>query len=277
VRVDPDQLCLEVGAGEGVLTERLATLCPRLIAYEIDPHLASKLEARLGRRPGAEVIAGDFLAARPPAEPFQVVGNVPFSLTSAIVDWCLQAPRITTATIITQLEYAKKRAGSFSRWSLLTVSTWPEFSWELRGSIPRHQFRPVPRVDAGILLLARRAEPLLTGGRRTAYSRLVELGFTGVGGTLYASLSRRYPGPALARAFDAAGLDRRTVVAFVHPQQWIGLCAELEPRGGRGHAAVPGSQAGAGRRTARRGAQPPGTRNRPRQTIAQAIRGKPPD
>src|SRR5205823_11465676 len=106
---------------------------------------------RLGGRAGVRVEAGDFLAARPPPRPFQVVGNVPFSITSDVVGWCLVAPALRSATLITQLEYARKRTGGYGRWSLVTVRTWPVFSWELRGRIPRQRFRPVPRVDAGVL------------------------------------------------------------------------------------------------------------------------------
>ncbi len=161
VRVDPDGLCLEVGAGEGILTERLAGMCRELVAYELDENVAGRLTARLAGRGNVRVVIGDFLAARPPRTPFQVVGNAPFSVTSPIVDWCLTRGTLTSATLITQLEYARKRTGGYGRWSLLTVSTWPRVRWELRGTIPRTQFRPVPRVNAGILHLARRPEPLI--------------------------------------------------------------------------------------------------------------------
>ena len=80
---------------------------------------------------------------------------------------------MTAATLITQPEYAKKRTSGYGRWSLLTVSTWPEMPWELRGTIARTQFRPVPQVDAGILRLARRPEPLISRGRLRAYRRMV--------------------------------------------------------------------------------------------------------
>lgn len=153
VRLEPDGLCLEVGAGEGILTTRLAAMCGEVVAYEIDQALAGKLVARLGNRANVRIVMGDFLTARQPARPFQVVGNAPFSLTSAIVDWCLRASRMTAATLITQLEYARKRTGGYGRWSQLTVSTWPQIRWELRGTIARTEFRPVPRVDAGILRL----------------------------------------------------------------------------------------------------------------------------
>jgi 23S rRNA (adenine-N6)-dimethyltransferase len=241
VRLTPDELCVEVGAGEGILTSRLAAMTGEVIAYEIDEHLADRLRVRVGTRPNVKVVLGDFLAARPPSRPFQVVGNAPFSLTSPIIDWCLRAPRMTAATLITQLEYARKRTGGFGRWSQLTVSTWPQVRWELRGTIARTEFRPVPRVDAGILRLERRAEPLISPSRQAAYRRLVQAGFSGVGGSVQASLRRTYPPDKVASACASAGLERRAIVAYVSPDQWVQIFLGLD--GG------PRARAGAGART----------------------------
>jgi 23S rRNA (adenine-N6)-dimethyltransferase len=228
IRLPPDGLCIEVGAGEGIITTRLAAMAGEVIAYEIDEHLADRLRARVGGKPNVRIMVGDFLSARPPARPFQVVGNAPFSLTSPIIDWCLRASRMTTATLITQLEYARKRTGGYGRWSQLTVSTWPQVRWELRGTIPRTEFRPVPRVDAGILRLERRPEALISPARQAAYRRLVQAGFTGVGGSVQASLRRTYPPDKVAAACSSAGLDRRTIVAYVSPDQWIAIFNALD-------------------------------------------------
>jgi 23S rRNA (adenine-N6)-dimethyltransferase len=187
----------------------------------------------------------DFLAARPPSRPFQVVGNAPFSLTAPIVDWCLRASRLSTATLITQLEYARKRTGRYGRWTQLTVSTWPQFSWQLAGTMARTEFRPVPRVDAGILRLARRAEPLVSASRLAAYRRLVQAGFTGVGGSLQASLRRSYPPEQVVTACGEAGVDRRTVVAYVSPDQWVQIFLALDSR-----VRAPGADRSAGPRRA---------------------------
>ena len=228
VDADPAGLCLEVGAGEGILTERLATMFAELVAYEVDPAAAGRLEAHAARHANVSVVIGDFLAARPPREPFYVAGNAPFSLTSPIVDWCLQARSMTSATLITQLEYARKRAGAYGRWSLLTVTTWPRVQWDLRGRIGRQEFRPVPRVDAGILQLTRRPRPLIPAARLATYQRLVRTGFSGVGGSLLASLRREYPADRLRAAFQAAGVERSAVVAFVSPAQWVELFRILD-------------------------------------------------
>jgi 23S rRNA (adenine-N6)-dimethyltransferase len=230
VRLDPDGLCVEVGAGEGILTTRLAAMCREVIAYEVDVALAGRLRERVRGRANVRLIMGDFLAARPPSKPFQVVGNAPFSLTAPIVDWCLRSARMRSATLITQLEYARKRTGGYGRWSLLTCSTWPQVSWELRGRLPRTLFRPVPRVDAGILHLERRPAPLVSPARQNAYRQLVQTGFSGVGGSVQASLRRSYPPDRVAQACATAGVDKRAVVAFVSPDQWVQIFTSLDVR-----------------------------------------------
>ncbi len=229
-RPDPDGLVLEVGAGRGQLTRPLAACCGRLIAYEVDPDAGRELARVCAALPTVTHRQTDFLTAAPPREEFAVVGNIPWSLTAAVVRWCLAAPRLRTATLLTQLEYARRRSGDYGRWTRLTVSTWPEFRWRLAGRIPRTAFRPVPRVEAGILRLERRPEPLVAPSALPSYRRMVELGFGGVGGSLAASLARQYPRARLAAALRASRLDPTTPVGHVWPEQWLVLHRLLHAR-----------------------------------------------
>ncbi|MFC3501085.1 ErmE/ErmH/ErmO/ErmR family 23S rRNA (adenine(2058)-N(6))-methyltransferase [Micromonospora krabiensis] len=229
-RPDPHGLVLEVGAGRGQLTRPLAAACGRLVAYEVDPVAAADLAAVCAALPNVRLRQADFLATEPPDEPFAVVGNIPWSLTSAVVRWCLAAPGLRAATLLTQLEYARRRGGDYGRWTRLTVLTWPEFSWRLAGRVSRVAFRPVPRVDAGILRIDRRPEPLLSPAALPAYRGMVELGFGGVGGSLAASLRRRYPPGRVAAALRATRLDPATPVGYVWPEQWLVLFRLLHAR-----------------------------------------------
>ncbi|GAA2702507.1 ErmE/ErmH/ErmO/ErmR family 23S rRNA (adenine(2058)-N(6))-methyltransferase [Micromonospora olivasterospora] len=222
-RPDPAGLLLEVGAGRGSLTRPLAARCGRLVAYEVDPLAAAELTVACADLPTVSPRRADFLAVPPPPEPFAVVGNIPWSLTAAVVRWCLAADRLTSATLLTQLEYARKRTGHGGRWSRLTVLTWPEYAWRLAGTVPRTAFRPVPRVDAGILRLERRPEPLLPPGALPAYRRLVEAGFGGVGGSLAASLCRHLPRGRVYSALRAVRLAPDAPVGEVWPEQWLTL------------------------------------------------------
>lgn len=220
---EPAGVVLEPGAGEGMLTRALAERGARVTAYEIDPLLAAKLAARTRNEAGIQVVRGDFTKARAPREPFAVVGNIPYSVTSDIVAWCLNAPALTSATLLTQREYARKRTGDYGRWSLTTVLHWPWFDWHLRGQVPRTSFRPIPSVDSAVLRIDRRPNPLVT--QRDSYAELVRTGFSGIGGTVRASLRTRYQG--VDEALRGAGIADDTVVAYVHPEQWVTLHSAL--------------------------------------------------
>jgi 23S rRNA (adenine-N6)-dimethyltransferase len=217
--LQPDDLVYEVGAGRGQLTAALAKACGQVVAYEVDPRMAAAIPAQHG----VVVRTDDFLRAADPGEPFSVVGNIPYALTSAVVDWCLTARSLREATLLTQLEYARKRTGDYGRWSRLTISTWPMFDWWLAGRIPRTSFRPLPRVDGGILRLARRDAPLVPAEVFEVYRGFVEWGFTGVGGSLHATMARRYGSRRTAAAFRATRLGADLAVGSVWPEQWLTL------------------------------------------------------
>ncbi|BBH70543.1 23S rRNA (adenine(2058)-N(6))-methyltransferase Erm(O) [Actinoplanes sp. OR16] len=217
--IDPDIPAYEVGAGRGRLTTELLRRSRRVIAYEIDPALVATLPAH----PRLTVRTDDFLAATPPAEDFTVAGNIPYGLTSPVIDWCLRAPALRRATLLTQWEYARKRTGDYGRWTRLTILTWPDFTWSLAARVPAAAFRPVPRVDGGVLVLDRRPAPLIPPERRHRYRRLVERGFTGVGGSLHATLSRDHGRRRTSAAFRACRLTPDRPVGEVWPEQWLTL------------------------------------------------------
>jgi 23S rRNA (adenine-N6)-dimethyltransferase len=79
----------------------------------------------------------------------------------------------------------------------------------------------VPRVDGGVLRLTRRPVPLVTDV--SAYRKMVELGFTGVGGSLCATLSRRYGRARTVSAFRAVRVPTDAPVGEVWPEQWLTL------------------------------------------------------
>ncbi len=219
-------LLLEVGAGKGALTARLAPAATNSTPTRSTP-ARPETPHPLHRQPQVRVIAGDFMDTRPPRTPFAVAGNVPFSRTADIVDWCLRAPALTDATLLTQLEYARKRTGDYGSWTLLTVRSWPRHDWRLVGRVDRRRFSPVPRVDAGIVRIEQRRTPLLEPAALHDWRRLVELGFSGVGGSLHASLRRAHPRRRVDAAFRAARLDPRVLVGEVSPDHWLRLHQEL--------------------------------------------------
>lgn len=218
---------VEVGPGAGIITHELASRVAEVLAYEKDPKFARRIQREFVNDPRVSCINADFREVEPPSGRFQVVANVPFGITTEIVRWCLDAETLDSATLITQEEFAKKHTGMYGTWSRLAIINWPTVEFAFRGRIDRQSFYPPPRVDAAILSLRRRVEPLVPHRWLDDYRELVEIGFTGVGGSLVASLRRRVPRRSLDRGARAAALDSDTPVGLVRPEQWIELYREV--------------------------------------------------
>ncbi|WP_280457557.1 23S ribosomal RNA methyltransferase Erm [Nocardia carnea] len=220
-------LVLEVGPGDGMLTRHLLRYTDRVVAYEKDPRYARRLAVRYAGDERVCVVHRDFRFTEPPDRPFAVIGNIPFGVSTDILRWCLAAPRLTAATLLTQYEFARKYSGDYGRWTKSTVVHWPDWLPALGERVDRGEFFPVPRVDGAILRIVRRPVPLLPPGARGDYRRMVETGFSGVGGSLAASLRRAYPARAVTQGCAAAGIATDLPVGLVPPAAWLTLYHRL--------------------------------------------------
>jgi 23S rRNA (adenine-N6)-dimethyltransferase len=171
-RLVPGELVLEVGAGGGSLTRALVRRQVRVVAIEPDPVWARKLSAQLR---DIHVVGQDFLAIHLPREPFRILGSLPFGRTTDILRRLLDDPsgHLVRADIIVQWEVAAKRAASPPT-TLLSTSWVPWWEVQLVRRIPATKFRPVPRVDAGLLAITRRNPPLLPVTMARPYAAFVQ-------------------------------------------------------------------------------------------------------
>lgn len=168
----PGELVVEVGAGRGALTVPLAKAGVELVAIEFDPHWAGQLRAQLRGR--VRVVEADFLTVPLPTRPFRVIGSLPFGATTAILRRLFDDPLVPLqrADLIVQWEVARKRS-AVPPTTLLSTSWAPWWEFRLGQRIPATEFRPVPRVDAGVLVAARRAQPVLPPVMAGAFSEFV--------------------------------------------------------------------------------------------------------
>jgi 23S rRNA (adenine-N6)-dimethyltransferase len=169
-------LVLEVGAGDGAITSVLARRAGYVLAHEIDPLLAVRLRERFGPMSSVLVVEGDAFAQPVPRVPYRAVSNVPFHETTRLLRQLLDDPRgsLERAALIVQWEVARKRAGART---LLGVGWAPWWELRLIRQVPAAAFRPRPSVDAGILVVARRPEPLLPASQAKAFRAFLRRSF----------------------------------------------------------------------------------------------------
>jgi 23S rRNA (adenine-N6)-dimethyltransferase len=172
----PGELVIEFGAGLGAITIALARRQVDVVAIEIDPVWAERLRdrAREALQDKVRVVEGDFLSLSLPNRPFRVIGSLPFGHTTDVLRRLLDDPYLALerADLIVQREVARKRATLPS--STLLSTTWvPWWEFRLGRRVPATAFRPVPRVDSGVLIITRRQPPLLPPAMARLYSEFV--------------------------------------------------------------------------------------------------------
>ena len=99
-------MIVEIGPGEGVLTEKLAELANDIVAIEIDPDLAARLRSRLKGR--VEIRNEDALEAPLPDRPFRAVGNLPYNVGTPILRRVIADPNCRRAVFMLQKEVAER-------------------------------------------------------------------------------------------------------------------------------------------------------------------------
>jgi 23S rRNA (adenine-N6)-dimethyltransferase len=216
---------VEWAAGTGALTRPLAELGTPLEAVELDPTSLARLRRTVG--PHVAITEGDILRHAPPADQYDLVSNIPFHLTTPVIRRLLTLPRWQRAVLITQWEVARKRA-AVGGTTLLTAQWWPWFTFSLGRRVPATSFLPRPSVDAGILIVDRRSQPLV--GPRAAYQDWVRSVFTGRGQGVPEILTRAgLPRSAVHRWARAEGIGPRTLPRDLTAGQWVSAYA-LHPQ-----------------------------------------------
>ena len=222
--VGKDDLVVEFGAGGGMLTRQLAKTARRVVAVEYDPYWASRLRERFSNDDNVRVVQGDASTARLPEEPFVVVANVPFNATTPILHRLLDDPAapLRAAHLLVQKEVAFKHARSTPTTSkTLNWSPWYSFSADL--VLPADAFHPKPRVDACLMVAAKRGPPLVDPGRRHLFRAFVRRAFDGHGNTVGKTLRPFFTKPQLRRLARDNGFSPDSSPSILTVHQWTSV------------------------------------------------------
>ena len=227
--LEPEDVVLEVGAGEGVLSERLTAAAAHLHTVEIDRGLEPTLEP-IAALPNVSLHWGDAMkldlgGLRP--EPTAMVANLPYSVATPLILRTIERlPTLRRWTVMVQREIADRlRAGPGSRtYGSPSAVVQLACEVELVRAVDPAVFKPRPRVDSAILRLRR------TGAGADAATReLIRAAFAHRRKSLARSLEHARPGVlAAARAALAElGLPEDARAEALSPDDFAALSAKL--------------------------------------------------
>ena len=229
---------VEIGPGLGVLTRRLLAAGASVLAVEVDPRLAEYLRRELYGVDRFELIEADALSLHPremfPGEPFKVVANIPYHITSPLLHAFLEGDRPPETTVLlVQLEVAERVAAPPGGTSYLSVFAQNVADVEIVARVPAEAFEPAPAVDSAVLRLRRRDAPVVAvGPLREPFYRIVQAGFRQRRKQVHNGLSRELPveREEVEAALATCGVDPERRPQTLTLDEWACLTGILGPR-----------------------------------------------
>jgi 16S rRNA (adenine1518-N6/adenine1519-N6)-dimethyltransferase len=237
---------VEIGPGRGALTGLLLESGARVVAVEFDRELAPLLLERFGgldnfKLVEADALEVDFCAAIEPAGVARVVANLPYNISTAILQRLIEQRRcFTEMVLMLQREVVERITappGSAER-GYLTVLVEAFCEAVALFDVPPGAFRPVPKVWSTVARLRARAGTFEVFDD-SLFQRLVSAGFAQKRKTIFNNL-RSAPADVrdivdaaggAASLLEDTGLDPRRRAEALTLAEWAGLTEALRRRG----------------------------------------------
>ena len=196
---------LEIGPGAGILTAALARRAGKVLAIELDQNLLPILRESLADFDNIDIIIADILKLDLNALVKQyfldfnlnpiVCANLPYNITTPILEKLIQTPDFKTITVLLQKEVADRLSapdgdpdgGAFACYTRYYTQAEKLFE------ISREKFIPAPKVDSALLKLTRRERPAVNVSDEAFFFRVMRGGFLLRRKTLVNSLSAALP------------------------------------------------------------------------------------
>ena len=168
-RIGSDDVVVEIGPGAGALTGYIARSARAVVAVEKDNGLADLLAEEYAEVPRVEIVNGDILevdlaaiAAAHQVEHLRVVGNIPYNITTPILEWLFRHRKVArSAVLLVQKEYAERLAAAAGspEYGSLTVFARYYALLEPLMHIRASAFWPRPDVDSMLVRVFLRDRP----------------------------------------------------------------------------------------------------------------------
>ncbi|MES1259362.1 MAG: 16S rRNA (adenine(1518)-N(6)/adenine(1519)-N(6))-dimethyltransferase RsmA, partial [Gemmatimonadota bacterium] len=180
---DSAHVVLEIGPGPGGLTEALLDRGATVVAIERDERLSAALTRRFAGREFV-LASGDALELDWPSlvapwtgagKRWLVAGNIPYNITSPLLNQALTAPLPDAVTFLVQREVADRivAPAGHDDYGALSINIQAVAEVRREFTIGRGAFHPPPKVDSAVLHLVPRAMPLVPAERIPVFRRLV--------------------------------------------------------------------------------------------------------
>jgi 16S rRNA (adenine1518-N6/adenine1519-N6)-dimethyltransferase len=152
--IGKDQIVLEAGTGQGILTAELCKYAKQVISYEVDIKLYRKVQEQqlLLQFKNLQLVNADLFKTKDPHFFDVFVSNLPYSRSRDAVEW-LSIQKFDRGILMVQKEFADKliaRPGS-KNYRAISALAAHCFSMEKLFKVRRESFEPQPKVESSLI------------------------------------------------------------------------------------------------------------------------------
>jgi len=158
LQLSKDDVVVEIGPGEGVLTYRMLDKVGRLEVIEIDRDLAARLEKVKVHQ--ADALEFDYSVF---PKGVRLVGNLPYNISTPLLFHLAHfADRVRDMHFMLQREVVERMVAKHStpEYGRLSVALQARFAMKKLFNVGSGAFRPPPKVDSAVVRLEPLAKPL---------------------------------------------------------------------------------------------------------------------
>jgi len=227
--VNDVETVLEIGPGLGTLTSALFKFFEKVISVELDDRLAENLPKSFPGK-NLQVIHDDVLRLNLDdiglPEKYVVAGNIPYYITSPIIEKFLNAKRKPAKIVfLIQKEVAERIVAEKGNHTILSLSAQNLAKVSLGPLVKREFFTPPPKVDSQVIILEPREEPRVS----EKAIALAKLGFSSPRKKLISNLvvAVRMSKEQLESIFDELSLDSGLRPSDLDLQDWENLASKI--------------------------------------------------
>lgn len=193
---------VEVGPGEGVITELLLKKAAKIIAVEKDTRMISFLTEKFTEdvsRKKLILVHDDILFFNPSAyclEPkaYKLIGSIPYYITGAFLrKFLTKQNQPESMALIIQKEVAERIIAKDGKESILSVSVKAYGAPTYVQTISRDEFFPVPNVDSAIMVIENISRKFFSDISEDAFFALVKAGFSSKRKKVISNIKKQFP------------------------------------------------------------------------------------